>query len=120
MRARGLKIGRPGYRVLKSREEGTGARCLTFQLDFPDIAKGLQPRHRIMSAFEQRREAPDRAWQYVLFAAEPYETVAFKVPADEVDRAPGRLVTEWDAARKAFALTLFFKVKAPAAGGGGA
>ena len=32
-----------------------------------------------MSAYEQRIEAPDKQWQYLLFAAEPYETIAFKV-----------------------------------------
>ena len=28
---------------------------------------------------------PDKKWQYLLFAAEPYETIAFKVPSREVD-----------------------------------
>ena len=32
-----------------------------------------------MSAYEQRIEPPDRRWQYLLFAAEPYETISFKV-----------------------------------------
>ncbi len=32
-----------------------------------------------MSAYEQRVEPPDKKWQYLLFAAEPYETIAFKV-----------------------------------------
>lgn len=32
-----------------------------------------------MSAYEQRIEAPDKNWQFLLFAAEPYETIAFKV-----------------------------------------
>ena len=32
-----------------------------------------------MSAYEQRIEPPDKSWQYLLFAAEPYETIAFKV-----------------------------------------
>lgn len=32
-----------------------------------------------MSAYEQRIEPPDRRWQYLLLAAEPYETIAFKV-----------------------------------------
>ena len=50
-----------------------------FQIDYPEIADGLTPRHRFMSAYEQRIEPPDRSWQYLLFAAEPYETVAFKV-----------------------------------------
>ena len=37
----------------------------------------------------------DRAYQYLLFAAEPYETVAFKVPALEVDKNADRLFTHW-------------------------
>jgi hypothetical protein len=48
--------------------------------DLPtEIAEGIAPRHRFMSAYEQKVEPPDRKWQYLLFAAEPYETIAFKV-----------------------------------------
>jgi Splicing factor 3a, subunit 2 len=46
---------------------------------FTEIADDVFPRHRFMSAYEQRIEPPDRKWQYLLFAAEPYETIAFKV-----------------------------------------
>ena len=35
--------------------------------------------NRFMSAYEQRVEPPDKKWQYLLFAAEPYETISFKV-----------------------------------------
>lgn len=49
------------------------------QIDYPEIAEGIGPRHRFMSAYEQRIEPPDRRWQYLLLAAEPYETIAFKV-----------------------------------------
>ena len=66
-------------------------------MDYPEIAEGIFPRHRFMSAYEQKVgfiwlleetfilynlskvEPPDRKWQYLLFAAEPYETIAFKV-----------------------------------------
>ena len=41
--------------------------------------EGQVPRHRFMAAYEQKVEPPDRKWQYLLFAAEPYETIAFKV-----------------------------------------
>jgi len=44
-----------------------------------EVAEGIAPRHRFMSAYEQKVEPPDRKWQYLLFAAEPYETIAFKV-----------------------------------------
>lgn len=52
------------------------------QIDYPEIAESIMPRHRFMSAYEQRIEPPDRRWQYLLMAAEPYETIAFKVIAE--------------------------------------
>ena len=62
------------------------------QIDYPEIADGIRPRHRFMSAYEQRMEPPDRQWQYLLFAAEPYETIAFKVEEErEVASFPGLL-----------------------------
>lgn len=53
--------------------------AMSLQIDYPEIAEGIMPRHRFMSAYEQRIEPPDRRWQYLLMAAEPYETIAFKV-----------------------------------------
>ncbi|KAG8014096.1 Splicing factor 3A subunit 2 [Nibea albiflora] len=73
-----VKIGRPGYKVTKQRDPETGQQSLLFQIDYPEIAEGIGPRHRFMSAYEQRIEPPDRRWQYLLLAAEPYETIAFK------------------------------------------
>uniref|UniRef100_A0A2K5XK79 SF3A2 domain-containing protein n=1 Tax=Mandrillus leucophaeus TaxID=9568 RepID=A0A2K5XK79_MANLE len=74
-----VKIGRPGYKVTKQRDSEMGQQSLLFQIDYPEIAEGIMPRHRFMSAYEQRIEPPDRRWQYLLMAAEPYETIAFKV-----------------------------------------
>ena len=95
-------IGRPGYKVVKQRDPESGARSLLFEIEYPEIEAGLQPRHRFMSAFEQRVEAPDKAWQYLLFATEPYETIAFKIPSVEVERDPAKLFTHWDAGKKLF------------------
>jgi splicing factor 3A subunit 2 len=110
VKRRALRIGRPGYRVVRARD-AAGARTLLFEVEYPDIEAGLQPRHRFMSAFEQRVEAPDAAWQYVVFAAEPYETVAFKVPALELDRGAGKVESSWDARRKLFSLACTFREK---------
>uniref|UniRef100_A0A8C8LPH9 Matrin-type domain-containing protein n=1 Tax=Oncorhynchus tshawytscha TaxID=74940 RepID=A0A8C8LPH9_ONCTS len=74
-----VKIGRPGYKVTKQRDPESGQQSLLFQIDYPEISEGIGPRHRFMSAYEQRIEPPDRRWQYLLLAAEPYETIAFKV-----------------------------------------
>ena len=104
-----IKIGRPAYQVFKSRDVDTDQRCLTFELTYKDINDDLRPRHRFMSAYEQKVDVPpDRRYQYVLFAAEPYETIAFKIPNEPLDRNPGRLITHWDEDDKKFTLTLYF------------
>lgn len=103
LKRRAVRIGRPGYRVVKARDDA-GARTLHFEVEYHEIEEGLQPRHRFMSAFEQRVEPADRAWQYVIFAAEPYETIAFKIPSTELDRDPGKFSTGWDARKKIFSV----------------
>jgi hypothetical protein len=48
-----------------------------------------------MSAYEQHIEPPDRKWQYLLFAAEPYETIGFKLPSREIDKVLLWEETSW-------------------------
>ena len=47
-------------------------------------------------------------FMYLLFAAAPYETIAFKIPNQEIDKREGRFVTSWAGGK--FTLTLFFTV----------
>ena len=105
-----IKIGRPGYQVTKSRHTETNQRCLSFQLTFPQLDESnIQPRHRFMSAFEQRVDSPpDRNYQYLLIACHPYETIAFKVPNEPIDKGENKFVTNWDAKEKIFTLTFYF------------
>lgn len=107
-KARTIKIGRPGYKVTKLQDPDTNQRSVVFEIQYPEIRQGLQPRHRIMSAFEQTKEKPDRNFQYVLFAAEPYETVAFKVPSLELDRTEGKFHTSWDKETRIFTMQMYF------------
>ncbi|XP_037537642.1 splicing factor 3A subunit 2 [Nematolebias whitei] len=106
-----VKIGRPGYKVTKQRDPENVQQSLLFQIDYPEIAEGIGPRHRFMSAYEQRIEPPDRRWQYLLFAAEPYETIAFKVPSREIDKAENRFWTHWNKETKQFFLQFHFKME---------
>ena len=46
-----------------------------------------------MSAYEQRIEPPDRNWQYLLFAAESYETISFKVTGCSSSSSSSGVVT---------------------------
>ncbi|NWS28415.1 SF3A2 factor, partial [Polioptila caerulea] len=118
-----VKIGRPGYKVTKQRDPETGQQSLLFQIDYPDIGESIVPRHRFiivprhrfMSAYEQRIEPPDRRWQYLLMAAEPYETIAFKVPSREVEKAEGKFWTHWNRESKQAFLPFHFKMEKPLA-----
>jgi splicing factor 3A subunit 2 len=109
-----VKIGRPGYEVSKSRHPITNQRCLSFDLFFPEIIQGssfsgIRPRHRFMSAFEQRVDLPaDKRYQYLLIAADPYETVGFKIPNETIDREEGKFLTSWDEETKRFNITMHF------------
>ncbi len=94
--------------MTKSRDVHTRQRSLTFEVDYPEAEEGIQPRHRFMSAFEQKVEVPDKNSQYLLFACDPYETVAFKIPNQPIDKAEGRFFTNWDDQGKKFVLQLFF------------
>lgn len=106
-----VKIGRPGYKVTKQRDPETKQQSLLFQIDYPEITENVSPRHRFMSAYEQRIEPPDKKWQYLLFAAEPYETIAFKVPSREIDKADDKFWTHWNNESKQFFLQLSFKTE---------
>ncbi|XP_078448921.1 splicing factor 3A subunit 2 [Lampetra planeri] len=108
-----VKIGRPGYKVTKQRDPESNQQSLLFQIDYPEIVDGVVPRHRFMSAYEQRVEPPDRRWQYLLFAAEPYETIAFKVPSREIDKGEGKFWTHWNKETKQFFMQFHYKLEKP-------
>ena len=69
-------------------------------------------------------EPPDKNYQYLLFACEPYETIGFKVPTDAVDKGEARFFTNWDGAGRKFTLSLQFadedlrKAQGPPGAGG--
>ncbi|XP_039034918.1 LOW QUALITY PROTEIN: splicing factor 3A subunit 2-like [Hibiscus syriacus] len=106
-----VKIGRPGYRVTKQYDPETKQRSLLFQIEYPEIEDNAKPRHRVMSSYEQRVQPFDRRYQYLLFAAEPYEIIAFKVPSTEIDKSTPKFFSHWDPDSKMFTLQVYFKIK---------
>jgi len=104
-----VKIGRPGYRVTKERDPTTQQKALLFEVEYPEAMEKVKPRHRFMSAYEQKVEAPESKFQYLLVACEPYETIGFKVPNMEIDKDDNRFYTNWDATRKVLTMQVFFK-----------
>ena len=106
-----VKIGRPGYRVTKQFCKETRHRSLLVQVDYPEIDEGVRPRHRFMSSYEQKVEPWDKRYQYLVCAAEPYETIAFKVPNMEVESsAEGKKpFFHWEHDKKVYIIQLHFK-----------
>ncbi|KAI6008347.1 hypothetical protein F5J12DRAFT_828190 [Pisolithus orientalis] len=126
-----LKIGRPGYRVTKVRDRDTGKEGMMVQVHLPQIKPGVIPRRRFMSAWEQKREPPNKAYQYLIVrlanvstvnvahpfakvAAEPYETIAFRIPAreieDEADDAGYWNWSHWDPDTKQYSFQFMFRL----------
>lgn len=66
-----LKIGRPGYRVTKVRDRDTGKEGMMVQVHLPQIKPDVIPRRRFMSAWEQKREPPNKAYQYLIVRVSP-------------------------------------------------
>ncbi|KAF2189794.1 hypothetical protein K469DRAFT_701060 [Zopfia rhizophila CBS 207.26] len=106
-----VKIGRPGYRITKVRDPYTRQNGLLFQFQFPQIDPGTVPRLRFMSAFEQKVEEPDKNFQYFIVAAAPYETVAVKLQAREVDKREGKHWNWYDEDSKEFWVQILFKTE---------
>ena len=103
----GSKIGRPGYKIVKTRDPTTRYTGIRVQVHYPHaLAAPLPtPLTRLMSAFEQRIEPPNKSVQYLLIAAPPYETVALKVPAKEIHDS----WSFWDADTRLFTYEILFK-----------
>ncbi len=55
-----------GYKIIKIREPISQRMGLLFTVSLPEIKPGERPRRRFMSAFEQKREVPNRAFQYLV------------------------------------------------------
>ncbi|CAK43836.1 pre-mRNA-splicing factor sap62 [Aspergillus awamori] len=107
-----IKIGRPGYKITKIRDPLTRQLGMLFQLQYQEITPGVTPKVRFMSAFEQKvEEPPDKNFQYLVVAAEPYQTCGFKLQAREIDRREGRYWTWFDEDSKEFWVQIMFKTE---------
>jgi len=45
----------------------------------------------------------------LLIAADPYETIAFKIPNKEIDRTEEKFTERWDSLKKSYVIQLFLK-----------
>jgi splicing factor 3A subunit 2 len=64
-----------------------------------------------MSTYEQKKEPVDPRYQFLLMAAEPYETIAFKIPSLKIDYGQGKMREEWISDTRKYQLQLYFELK---------
>jgi splicing factor 3A subunit 2 len=98
-----VKIGRPAFRLVAV-QTPEGREGFALSVAVPHLSVHL-PSFRVMSTYEQRVEEKDPAWQFLVVAAEPYETVAVKIPNRplELDFA------YYDDVGKVFTIQYFFR-----------
>lgn len=77
------KIGKPSFKTTKLRDQDKFG--LIVNVQYPRIASDVEPRFRFMSAFEQHVEASKPQFQYLAIAAEPYDTIGIRLPAEHID-----------------------------------
>lgn len=49
--------------------------------------------------------------RYLIFAAAPYENIAFKIPNREIDKGENRFETQWNKTTKTFKVGLWEEAK---------
>ncbi|KAI3649030.1 hypothetical protein MP228_006884 [Amoeboaphelidium protococcarum] len=102
------RVGRPGYKIQKIRDPLSGRYGLLFQIHVPLILADVHPMYRFMSAYEQKVDTPDNAWQYLVIAADPYENIAFKIPNTPVDINSDLLFDHYDVDTHVYTVQIMF------------
>ena len=91
------------------KDANTLQKSILFRIEYNKIGIGITPRYRLMSSYEQKIEMPNDKYQYIIFAAEPYETIAFKIPNFEVDNSEDKYLCNWDEDSKVYTVQIYFK-----------
>jgi splicing factor 3A subunit 2 len=86
--------GKPDFRKTFLRDPETDNWGILVMFKYPS-EPDVPPEYRIMSAFEQKVEVPNKNFMYLAVAAEPFEAVAVRVPFREVDHE--KTWSFWDA-----------------------
>lgn len=54
-------------------------------------------------------ETPDEKYQYIVFASDPYENIAFKIPNLEIDNSEEKYFCNWDKEKKIYTVQIYFR-----------
>lgn len=102
-------IGKPVYILHKIRDSTSKKFSIFIEIQLPEIKQNVTPEYKIVSAFEQKVETKNYNVQYIVVAAEPYETIGFKIPNKDIDLSEDYHKSNWDDNRKLYTLLITFK-----------
>lgn len=118
-KTKGIKIGKPGYKVMKIRHPESLEIGLLINVKYPELPKGEIPQFRFMSTFEQNIDkVKDERFQYLIVSGDPYENIGFKIPSKEIyknddennnNNNDEKFWTFWDEDVKEFYIQFFYK-----------
>lgn len=103
------RIGLPAYTIQKEVDPITAEQKIHFEVHYGEIIDGTQPDYRIINAFEQKMEAPDNSYLYLLFAADPYETICVKIPNKRIKTEGNYTRKLWDRKSRRFYVTIWYE-----------
>ena len=104
-----ITIGTPEYELKKIRDPLTKQLGLSVHITFPQIVPGIEPHYRWLSAYEQHNEEPDINYMWLVIAAEPYKSVAFKISKKDMDSFTDKHYEFWDPDSKNYWLQFIFR-----------
>lgn len=125
-----IRIGKPGYTLKKIRHETSHEVGLLIVIKYDKILPKIEPQFRFMTCYEQKIDSEiNDKFQYLIFAADPYDNICFKIPSKEIynrdgnngdgvndgndnnddDNGNDKFWSYWDKDTKEFYLQFFYK-----------
>lgn len=99
-------IGKPGYKLSKIFNSDFTQLSLLIEIFYDEIEKNIVPVHKIVFAHEQNVEKKDENFKYLVVAAEPYETIGFKLSNKSIDYSEDNYKYKWDSENKVYTIFL--------------
>ena len=102
-----IKIGIPEYKVVNETDLGEII-STKIEVNYQGIVNNEIPAYRICNPFEQKMEKPDKDYLYLLIAANPYETICFKIPEVNIKHKNIDINPLWDKKNLIYTLVIYY------------
>ena len=105
-KVRYVRIGNPDYKINVDEKEAAHP-IIKIEVDYQGIITNQKPSFRLANPFEQKMEKPDQEFNYLLIAANPYNTICVKIPNAE-DTEAFHIEPFWDSKTLKYILIIYY------------